>query len=153
MPELILIHKAIHPHALQGESGSVRLAASRSTLTKRRWRGVAQDGKVFGFDLDAPLGHGIHFHTEGATRYVLEQLPEEVLEIPVTTLEAAARVAWNLGNLHFGAQVLPGSLRVMEDPAVIQFLSRESLPFQRVSCIFLPLSAGAHHHDHSHHHE
>ena len=73
----------------------------------------------------------------------------DVLDLPI--IEQAAQVAWNLGNLHFGVQVLAGAVRVTEDPAVLQLLSREGISFKRVSCVFLPLSAGAHH-DHSHHH-
>ena len=33
----------------------VILTADRATLAKRRWRGVAQDGREFGFDLDHVL--------------------------------------------------------------------------------------------------
>jgi urease accessory protein len=130
----------------------VRLLASRATLAKRRWRGVAEDGREFGFDLDEALAHGAHFFADDASHYVLEQTPEDVLEIPVTTMEQAARVAWSLGNLHFGVQVQPQAVRVTEDPAVLQLLARESIAFKRVSCVFLPLSAGAHHHHHGDHH-
>jgi urease accessory protein len=82
-----------------------------------------------------------------------------VLEVPVGSIEEAARVGWNLGNLHFGVQVLPTSVRVTEDPAVLQFLTREKIAFRKVNCVFLPISTGGHHHhpsdsthDHSHHH-
>ena len=76
-----------------------------------------------------PINHGAHFFAVGETYYVIEQLPEEVLEIPVTTPEQAARVAWSLGNLHFGVQVLAGAVRVAEDPAVLQLLAREGIAF------------------------
>ena len=33
----------------------VRIPVERLTLAKRRWRGVADDGEEFGFDLEAPL--------------------------------------------------------------------------------------------------
>ena len=123
----------------------VRLLANRATLAKRRWRGVAEDGKEFGFDLDEALAHGAHFFAEGTRHYVLEQTPEEVLEIPIASLEQAAQIGWSLGNLHFGVQVLPGAVRVTEDPAVLQLLVREGITFRRVTCVFLPLSAAAHH--------
>ena len=149
MAELTIIRKATHDHASDGLR--VQLQATRPTLAKRRWRGVAEDGKEFGFDLDEALTHGMHFYAEGGKAYVLEQTPEEVLEIPVATVEEAARVAWSLGNLHFGVQVLPGAVRVTEDPAVLQLLSREGIAFQRVECVFLPLSTSVNHH-HEHHH-
>jgi len=151
MAELTIIHNIPDLHGANGHPRRVRLVADRATLAKRRWRGVAEDGKEFGFDLDEALSHGSFFFAAGDNRYVLEQAPEEVLEIPVASLEQAARVAWNLGNLHFGVQVLAGAVRVTEDPAVLQLLSRENIPFQRVTCIFLPLSAGVPHPSHHHH--
>ena len=57
------------------------------------------------------------------------------------------------GNLHFSVQVLPNAVRVTEDPAVVQLLTREHIAFRKVTCVFLPLSAGAHHHHHAHGHE
>jgi urease accessory protein len=153
MAGLILIRQATHDHAHPGDLEHVRLPATRATLTKRRWRGAAEDGQEFGFDLEEALGHGTQFYAAESKAYVLEQTPEEVLEIPVTTVEQAARVAWSLGNLHFGVQVLGDAVRVTEDPAVLQLLAREHITFRRVTCIFLPLSASAHHHhDHGQHH-
>jgi urease accessory protein len=152
MPELTIIRNNPHPHGVNGHHVHVRVPVDRNTLAKRRWRGIAEDGKEFGFDLAEPINHGAHFFAVGDNYYVIEQQPEEVLEIPVTTPEQAARVAWNLGNLHFGVEVLPNAVRVAPDPAVQQFLAREGVSFQRVQAIFRPLSAGAHHHSHEHHH-
>jgi urease accessory protein len=150
MTELTVIRKMTHD---QGDR-RMRLLTDRATLAKRRWRGVAEDGREFGFDLDEPLTHGTTFFAEEDRCYVLEQTPEEVLEIPVATVELAARIGWSLGNLHFGVQVLPEAVRVTDDPAVLQFLQREDVAFRRVKVVFLPLSPGAqsHAHDHSHSH-
>jgi urease accessory protein len=150
MAGLTLIQKLPHLHV--DNRREVKLPADRATLAKRRWRGVAEDGREFGFDLDATLVHGTPFFAEEQTIYVIEQLPEPVIEIPVATTEEAARVAWNLGNLHFGVQVLPGAVRVPEDPAVIQFLAREGIKHARISAVFLPLSAASSHHHHHHEH-
>ena len=151
MNDLTIIRSAAHHHSHKGHHAHVRLLADRATLAKRRWRGVAEDGREFGFDLEGALGHGAHFLTDGAKHYLLEQRPEEVLEISVSTVEEAARVAWNLGNLHFGVQVLPEAVRVAPDPAVLQFLAREGIAFKKVNGVFLPLNAGGHHHhDHDH---
>jgi urease accessory protein len=154
MAELTLIQKLPHVHGRHGHR-QVRLQAERTTLGKRRWRGVAEDGHEFGFDLDDVLTDGTPFHIDGDLYYVLEQLPEEVVEISTTSATDAAILAWNLGNLHFGVEVRPGALRVTPDPAVLRYLSREKIAFQKVSCVFLPLSAGTHHHHDptSHHHE
>ncbi len=153
MAELTLIQDNPHPHGVVGPHHHILLRVDRATLAKRRWRGVAEDGKEFGFDLDEPINHGAHFFNVGDNYYTIEQTPEDVLEIGVTSLEQAARVGWSLGNLHFGVQVLEGAVRVTEDPAVLQFLSRENIAYKKVKCVFLPLSAGAHHHhERSHHH-
>lgn len=153
MSELTIIQKALPHHAHLGPHSHVRLPASRTTLAKRRWRGTAENGKEFGFDVESPLVHGTYFYAEGTTHYVIEQTPEEVLEIPFATIKEAAHIAWNLGNLHFGLQILEGTVRVLEDSAVLQFLSREHINFHRTRCVFLPLSTGSHHHHElSHHH-
>jgi urease accessory protein UreE len=76
------------------------------------------------------------------------------LEIPVTGRDEAAHLAWNLGNLHFGIEILPQAIRAPEDPAILQFLARETIPFERITAVFLPLSAASHHHHadgHAHH--
>ena len=146
MSELTIIQNNPHPHGVYGHHVHVPLRVDRTTLAKRRWRGVAEDGREFGFDLDEPINHGSHFFAMGENYYVIEQTPEDVLEIPVTSVDQAARVAWSLGNLHFSVQVVEGVVRVTEDPAVLQLLAREGIAFRRVRCVFEPLSAGGHHH-------
>jgi urease accessory protein len=151
MTELTLVRGHLHPH--DGGEGIRRvvLRADRGTLAKRRWRGVAEDQREFGFDLTEPLGHDDCFFIEGSVHYVIEQGVESVLEIPVATPEEAARVAWNIGNLHFGIQVLPASLRVVDDPAIAGMLAREGISFQRHTEVFLPLAgSGGPHHHHAH---
>jgi len=150
MSELTIIRQALHDHSL-GTPRLVKLIASRATLAKRRWRGLAEDGREFGFDLDHALEAGAHFHTEGDTSYYVAQEAEEVLEIPVVSLEQGARLGWSLGNLHFPVQVLSDKLRVPNDSAIRQFLEREHHAFSLAREVFLPLAA-APHHDHGHHH-
>lgn len=150
MTDLTIIrHAPDHDRQLARQS-TIRLIVPRATLAKRRWRGVAEDGREFGFDLDEAFPHGSHFFADDTRQYVVEQAPEEVLEIALTDPAQAARLAWNLGNLHFGLQVTPEAIRVASDPAVLQFLARENFPFTKVNCLFLPLSAVAHHHHHDH---
>jgi urease accessory protein len=144
--ELTIIRGIPPPGHLRGQPHHARLVVPRTTLAKRRWRGIAEDGKEFGFDLDQALTHGSHFFTDGPKQYVAEQEPEEVLEIPITTADQAARIAWSLGNLHFAVQILPEAIRVMEDSAILQLLARDGSAFKKVTCVFLPLSAVSHHH-------
>jgi urease accessory protein len=151
MTDLTLIRELPHHHDADENFRRVVLHADRVTLAKRRWRGVAEDGREFGFDLVAPVSHGDCFFIDGAACYVIEQQPEAVLEISVATPEEAARIAWNIGNLHFGIQVLPASLRMVDDLAIAQMLAREGIAFQRRTEVFLPLSSGGgHHHHHAH---
>jgi len=153
MSDLTIIKNNPHPHGVVGPHEHLPLIASRAMLAKRRWRGVAEDGREFGFDLDEPINPGAHFFAVGDTWYVIEQAPEDVIEIAFTTPEQAARLAWSLGNLHFSVEVLPQALRVTDDPAVRQLLAREHIAFQKINVVFQPLSAGAHHHGHDDDHE
>ena len=160
MSELTIIRDHVHPTG--AKRTRVPLVADRATLTKRRWRGQAKDGREFGFDLEHPLKHHDAFFVEDDRVYFLEQAPETVLEIPFRGGENAAHLAWNLGNLHFPVQVTPEAVRVTDDPAVRQWLQRENVAHHAVTCVFLPLSnqhghfhshAHSHSHGHSHSHE
>lgn len=118
-------------------------------LAKRRWRGVAENGREFGFDLDHPLDDGDVIFQDEAQHYVVVQEPEPVLEISLPPeAGAAARLGWLVGNLHFGLEIAEGSLRVVDDPAVRQLCEREHLHFTAVERVFRPLSGG---HSHGHH--
>jgi urease accessory protein len=146
MSGLIIIQHLPHVHGPAARE--VKLRADRATLAKRRWRGIADDGREFGFDVPAPLAHGAAFFVHDDTRYVVHQRPETVLEIPVKDRDESAHLAWNLGNLHFGIEILPHAIRAPDDPAILQYLTRENIAFERISAVFLPLSAAASHHHH-----
>jgi len=151
MTELTIIRGHLHLHEADKSTRRVVLRADRVTLAKRRWRGAAADGREFGFDLETPLHHGDFFFVDDEARYAIEQQPEPVLEIPVATPEEAACIAWKIGNLHLGIQVLPALLRVVDDPTAAQMLTREGVAFVRHEGVFLPLAAGgSHHHHHAH---
>jgi len=150
MADLIIIRGPWAGHHHYGK-GRTHLLIDRLTLAKKRWRGLAENGTEFGFDLEHPLGHSAHFFSDETGDYFIEQKPEPVFEIPFHSTEEAARIAWNIGNLHFGLQLLPNALRVADDPALVQFLSREKIAHRRLNEIFLPMSAGAHHHHHDSH--
>src|ERR1700744_3330767 len=84
---------------------SVLLKVPRLNLRRRRWRGTAEDGMEFGFDLERPLADGDVISLAATTRYVLQQQPEPILEIPLPPqAPAAARLGWLMGNLHFAIE-------------------------------------------------
>ena len=128
----------------------VRLAVERLTLAKRRWRGVAEDGREFGFDLAAPLCDGDVFLAADAAAYVVAQKYEPVLELRIGDCGLAigadlARAGWLIGNLHFQIEVTAEVIRVVDDPAVRQMFEREGIAFAPCKRVFHPISGGHHH--------
>jgi len=120
----------------------VLLRVDRLTLAKRRWRGVAEDGREFGFDLAEPLDDGVaFFYSDGAT-YLIAQEPEPVLEISLGSPSEAARLAWLIGNLHFSFEISGDVIRVAEDPALRQMFIREHVDFSEASHVFHPFGHG-----------
>ncbi len=123
----------------------VRIPVDRLTLAKRRWRGVAEDGREFGFDLEKPLADGdAAFQAESL--YVIAQKYEPVLEVALgTDAPTAARLGWLIGNLHFPLEVACATVRVADDPALRQLFEREHIAFVACKRVFHPLSGGHHH--------
>lgn len=122
----------------------ITLSAERRQFLKRRWRGVADDGTEFGFDLESRLTDGCVIHQENGNDYVVRQLPEIVYEIPITYPDQAALVGWKAGNLHMPAQILPDCIRVLHDDAMKQLLEREGWAHTEPEVVFTPMKAMAH---------
>jgi len=142
-----IIRHALH-HSKK-ELPKVVLRADRGTLAKRRWRGTAEDGREFGFDLESHLHDGdVFFEAESA--YQIEQLPEPVFEVKLDghAPRRAAEMGWLFGNLHFPIQITRDLIRVADDPAVRQMLEREKIPFTETIHVFHPFKTGGHHHGH-----
>lgn len=150
---MTIVHDHIHPAHPQS-AAVVKLKVERGMLARRRWRGVAEDGAEFGFDLEHPLADGDFFDLREGVLYQVEQTAEPVLEIPLAGgTDRAARLGWTLGNLHFPIEVLATAIRVMDDPAIRLLCEREHLPFEAVQAVFHPLGGSAGHgHSHSHAH-
>lgn len=124
----------------------IQIPIDRYTLAKRRWRGVADDGREFGFDLDAPLTDGAAVFQSEAAVYVIAQKYEPVLEVALgTDSPTAARLGWMVGNLHFQIEVSGEVVRVVNDPAVRQLFEREHIAFTACKRVFHPLSGGHRH--------
>ena len=120
----------------------VLLPVDRQSLAKCRWRGVAEDGREFGFDLAEPLHDGAPFFcTEGAT-YVIAQQPEPVFEILLATPAESARLGWLIGNLHFSIEIGGHVIRVAADSALRQMFDREHIDFSELSRVFHPFRHG-----------
>ncbi len=118
---------------------AVALKVERSTVVKRLWRGTAEDGREFGFELSAPLKHGDTFWQTAAVRYVIAQQPEAVIEVSLEVApSAAAGIGWAVGNLHLELQSEPMRLLAPDEPAVRQLLDRLKVPFKQTTAIFRP---------------
>lgn len=140
-----------HPATPGAEDQIIPIPANRETLAKRRWRGVAADGREFGFDLDQTVNHGAAIFQAGTTFYAIAQNEEPVLEIALSADPAeAAQLGWKIGNLHFPVQVTPNSIRVADDSAIRQMLDREKIAYTSAIAVFAPLHAVPHSHGHSH---
>jgi urease accessory protein len=116
------------------------------TLAKRRWRGVAEDGQEFGFDLENPLQDNAAVFQSATAVYILSQKYEPVLEVALgADSPTAARLGWLIGNLHFTIEVAGPTVRVIDDPAVRQLFEREGIAYVPCKRVFHPLSGGHHH--------
>lgn len=111
---------------------------------KRRWRGVAEDGTEFGFDLETRLKNGGVIHREPHADYVVWQEPELVYEVSLCSPTQAALVGWKIGNLHLPVEVTGDSVRVIHDPAMRQLCEREGWALSEVTVVFNPLRVTAH---------
>jgi len=117
----------------------ITLRVERLTLAKRLWRGTAEDGTDFGFELDAPIKHGDTFFQSPPTRYTVQQQAESVVEVSLDVApSAAAGIGWAIGNLHLELQSEPTRLLAPDEPAVRQLLDRLKVPFKPTTAIFRP---------------
>jgi len=117
----------------------IALRVERLTLAKRLWRGTAEDGTEFGFELEAPLKHGDTFFQSTTARYVIAQHPESVVEISLAIApSAAAGIGWAVGNLHLELQAEPARLLAADEPAVRQLLDRLKVSYRATTAIFRP---------------
>jgi urease accessory protein len=115
------------------------LRVERLTLAKRLWRGTAEDGAEFGFELEAPLKHGDAFFQSATARYTVQQHPESVIEVSLDVApSAAAGIGWAVGNLHLELQSEPTRLLAPDEPAVRQLFERLKVPFKPTTAIFRP---------------
>lgn len=120
---------------------SVRLCADRGTLAKRRWRGLADDGQEFGFDLAQPLADGTFFFETESSVYEIVQRAEPLLEVQCGEASGAARLGWMIGNLHFPVEICGDVMLVQDDPAVRNLFERERIAFSAVEKVFHPLKS------------
>ena len=139
-----LIHHLLAASSDLSIDRQIILAAERRQFLKRRWRGIAEDGTEFGFDLEDRLADaGVIFQHDG-NDYIVRQLPEVVYRIPFAGPAQAALAAWKTGNLHLPVQILEDAILVLHDEAMGQLLEREGWDYSEPEVIFTPMKAMAH---------
>ncbi|MGH7997108.1 MAG: urease accessory protein UreE [Opitutaceae bacterium] len=132
-----LIRAAVY--AANGSLPEVPIRADRRRLAKRLWRGAAEDGTEFGFEVREPLQDGDVVWATRTARYVLRQGKEALLEIPLdVSADAAAVIGWAVGNLHFPVEAQAGRLLAPDDPALRQALDRISIHYHEANEVFRP---------------
>jgi len=147
---MIVVHHSLDLHPVP--TSLKLIPVDRHTLAKRRWRGSAEDGTDFGFDLEHALADGALVHVANDVAYQISQKPEPVLEVHLPAEPGdAARVGWMIGNLHFPMEAGAEVIRVADDPALEQLFQREGWEYRRIDAVFHPLAAHSHHH-HGHEH-
>lgn len=134
---LVLIHaRVVLPDLTLPE---ISLRVDRLTLAQRLWRGVADDGTEFGFELSSPLKHGDAVFQTASARYCITQIEEPVIEISLEMPpSAAAGIGWAVGNLHLELSAEPTRLIAADEPAVRQLLERLKVPYRTATAIFRP---------------
>jgi urease accessory protein len=122
-----------------GTLPEIPLRVDRFTLAKRLWRGTAEDGMEFGFELTSPLKNGDVVHQTPTARYVVLQIDEPVIEISLdVSPSAAAGIGWAIGNLHLELSAEPSRLIAADEPAMRQLLQRLKVPYRTTRAIFRP---------------
>ena len=118
---------------------SVAIRVDRLKLAKRLWRGEAVDGMEFGFELEQPLQPGEVVFQTNRVCYVIEQIPEALLEISLDIApSAAAGIGWAIGNLHLELMAEATRLLTPDDKAVRQLLARLNVPYRETTAVFRP---------------
>jgi urease accessory protein len=134
---MIVVHAAIA--SADAEKAEIVVRADRHKLAKRLWRGTAEDGTEFGFELAAPLRDGDVVYVTESDRYVIRQDAEPVLEIDLAIPpSAAAGIGWAVGNLHLELMSEPQRLLTPDDTAARQLFDRIKVPYRSTTAVFRP---------------
>jgi urease accessory protein len=141
---MLLVQRMISESSARPECERVRLIAERRQFLKRRWRGVAEDGTEFGFDLESRLKNGGVIHRGDRVDYIVLQEPELVYEVSLGDPAEAALVGWKIGNLHLPVEITESSVRALHDPAMLQLCEREGWTVSERTVVFNPLRVTAH---------
>jgi len=115
------------------------IRVDRQKLARRLWRGRADDGTDFGFEVESALRHGDCVHATPATRYVIRQSAEPLLELSIDLpADQAAVIGWAVGNMHFVIEAQERRLLAPDDSGLRQALDRLGIAYRAVTAVFQP---------------
>jgi urease accessory protein UreE len=132
-------------------SGLDRISVSvdRYTLEKRRWRTTATDGKDIVVDLEKPCEHGAVLYLDESGAYLVDQLEEAVIQIPIPGSTAeAAKLGWFLGNQHLQVEINGTHIVLAHDDQLVRKLDREHIHWHSAKAVFCPDPHSKSHHHH-----
>jgi urease accessory protein UreE len=128
-----------------GDVVPVRVA--RIDLWKRRWRGVAEDGREVAVALETPARNGDVLVGEGGS-FRVEQESEEVVVIGMpANADLAAQIGWYFGNRHIPIEVRESEILAENFPTLTDSLERIGIAYTKREDI---LNCRPHSEDHRH---
>lgn len=115
------------------------IRVDRQKLARRLWRGAADDGVDFGFEVEVALRHGDVVWATPSARYVIRQSAEPLLEISIDVpADQAAVIGWAVGNMHFVIEAQEKRLLAPDDSGLRQALDRIGIAYRATSAVFQP---------------
>ncbi|MBK1790762.1 hypothetical protein JIN82_06295 [Persicirhabdus sediminis] len=90
------------------------------------------------YGLRTAAKHGDYFKGVDGSCYHIQQLAEEIIEVPMPqSLEMAAKVGWYLGNQHLAVEVRADKIILEYVHTLAKSLDRIGIPYQVTQGVFL----------------
>lgn len=149
-PPPVLTRRGLDPVA-GGTPMRLPLTAHQRTSLRGRRRSACGSDLVLQLPRGGALEAGEWLAPEsGDLRVRVEAAPEALLAVRAAEPLALMRAAYHLGNRHVAVQLLPGELRLAEDPVLADLLRQQGLAVEALTAAFEP-EAGAYATAHHHH--
>lgn len=149
-PPPVLTRRGLEPVA-GGTPMRLPLTAHQRTSLRGRRRSACGSDLVLQLPRGGALEAGEWLAPEsGDLRVRVEAAPEALLAVRAVEPLALMRAAYHLGNRHVAVQLLPGELRLAEDPVLADLLRQQGLAVEALTAAFEP-EAGAYATAHHHH--
>ena len=134
--------------ALAGkERDTLRLSWEERRWTRKRAVTTSGRGVALALPTGSVLAPGDIIAVEAEWYLEIEGRPESVLELCPRSRDEAIRIAFEVGNRHFPLAQSGDLLRVPDDRAMEQLLTRLGVAWQRREAVFAPISGGGHRHE------